>query len=299
MTRVALVGLGRWGTNLLRALDDLCDIVYCCNKGDYNAHSWVKHRYPHIKCTFDYQEILADSNVEAVVIATPIDTHGTLVRLALDSGKHVFVEKPLATSSEEAASLVEKASKLSLTLFVGHLFLFHPVLGKIKDKTMSDPVSHVRMHWAKFGTFKENIFWNLVSHDVSLALSLFQRNVCKAYIVNEQPFLTAQDMATVRLDFEGGRVCVIDVNRCAFTKNKAINILTESGAAYLWEGQSLYEIKKDNQPSEIFSNDQEPLAIELRTFLQAIQDETRTNALGQHALEVIRVLETLLKPRCP
>jgi predicted dehydrogenase len=299
MTRVALVGLGRWGTNLLRALNDLCDIVYCCNKSDYSAHSLINQRYSHIKCTVDYQEILTDSSVDAVIIATPVGTHGTLAEQALNSGKHVFVEKPLATSSEEAASLVDIANNRGLTLFIGHLYLFHPVFEKIKDITMADPVCHVRMHWAKFGTFKENILWNLVSHDVSLALSLFQSNLCEAHIVSEQPFLTAQDMVTVHLDFGGGRECIIDVNRCALTSNKTAHILTESGTAYLWEGQSLYEVKGDNPPTEIYSNNKEPLIIELRSFFQLIQDETKTDELGQHALEVVRVLESLLKHSHP
>lgn len=295
MARVALIGIGHWGKNLLRVLNELCDVVYCCNKSNYSTHAWIRHLYPHTKCTFDYQEVLSDSSIDAVVIATPIDTHGALVRQALDSGKHVFVEKPLATSSEEATNLVDNARERRLTLFVGHLFLFHPVLGKIKDATVSDPVTHARMHWAKFGTFKENIFWNLVSHEVSLALSLFQTKVCEASVVNEQPFLTAQDIVTVRLDFGDGRECIIDVNRCALSRRKRINILTGSGTAYLWEDQILYEVTRNDQPTEIYSNNQEPLNLELSAFLQSVRSETRTNGDGQHALEVVRVLELLLK----
>ena len=155
---MALVGVGRWGKNLLRVLNELCDVAYCCNKSDIDAQGWVNQRYPHIECTFDYQEVLSNSSIDALIIATPINTHGSLARQALEADKHVFVEKPLSMSSAEATELVGSASERGLRLFVGHLFLFHPVLRRIKEATRSDPVDHARMSWAKFGTFKEDIF---------------------------------------------------------------------------------------------------------------------------------------------
>ena len=105
--RVAVVGLGYWGPNLLRNLVELDDaeVVTMCDTRDERLAHWGK-RYPAIEQTASYTDVLSDDRIEAVVLATPVSTHFELASQALQSGKHTFVEKPLAGSSEEAAELV-------------------------------------------------------------------------------------------------------------------------------------------------------------------------------------------------
>ena len=233
--RLALVGAGRWGRRLLRVLDQISDLAMCCNKSDPAVHTWMQRHYAHIRCTFDYEEVLGDPSIQAVVLATPIKTHAPLARRALQAGKHVFVEKPLATTLAEAGDVVEIAAERSLHVAVGHIFLYHPVMNKVRQLTQTDEVIYARMSWAKFGTFAEDIYWNLVSHDVSLAASLFRRRVCQADVIDERALLTARDMVTVRLGFDDGRECIIDVNRCGRERLKRVNLLTAADQAYLWE----------------------------------------------------------------
>jgi len=146
-TKVALVGVGRWGKNLLRVFAERCQVTVCCNKDDPAVHEWLKEEYPSTRGTFDYGEILGDASIGAVIIATPIDTHAMLTRQALEAGKHVFVEKPLATSVEDTRFLVECATKKGLILFVGYLFLYHPTSITAFPWTSTIPLifSHFRL----------------------------------------------------------------------------------------------------------------------------------------------------------
>src|SRR5213593_4711970 len=98
MKRVAIIGLGRWGQCLLRVFSSYAEVPVCCNRGGSDAAAWVAQHYPEVKMTFDIDDVLRDERVDAVAIATPPATHAEFVKRALDAGKHVFVEKPLATS---------------------------------------------------------------------------------------------------------------------------------------------------------------------------------------------------------
>ena len=129
---------------------------------------------------------------------------------------------------------------------------------------------------------------------MSLALELFQARVREAEVVDERPFLTARDMVTVRLGFDDGRECLIDVNRCALDRKKRINLLTASGNAYLWEDETLYSVAGDDRPTPVYSNSEEPLTLELSAFLDSIDGEAAALGDGQHASEVVGVLERLL-----
>jgi len=292
-TRVALVGVGRWGKNLLRIFCQRCEVVLCCNKGDRAVHAWLKEEYPYVRSTFDYGEVLRDGSIEAVVIATPIRTHARLVRQALEAGKHVFVEKPLATSVEDTRFLVECATRKKLILFVGYVFLYHPALEKIRPLTKEDPIVYARMSWKKFGTFKEDILWNLVSHEVSITLDLFQDIPDSAVILHKKGIVTACDIVSIHLGFGTGRECVLDVHRCAKTKVKSVTIMTMAGKVFLWEDDALYNITSGNTAHLLCVGSEEPLALEADAFVRSIQTEEPARSDGGFSLRVVEVMSQL------
>src|ERR1035438_3165961 len=123
MTKVALVGMGYWGPNLARVLNQSpsCDFVAACDSNPRNLEKIVR-QYPSLKAYSDFSDLLS-SDVDAIVIATPISTHYELAKRALLAEKHVFVEKPLAHTSELAHELVQIATDQNKTLFTGHTFI--------------------------------------------------------------------------------------------------------------------------------------------------------------------------------
>src|SRR5919106_175301 len=119
--RLAVVGLGYWGPNLVRNLAELppADLAYVCDLRQ-DALETIGRRYPAVQCTTSFDEVLADPDVDGVAIATPVSTHYKLALSALEAGKHVLVEKPLAASAREGEELVEAATARDLVLMAGH-----------------------------------------------------------------------------------------------------------------------------------------------------------------------------------
>ena len=129
---VAVAGLGHWGKNLVRNFDDLAELRALCDVSP-DTREEIARRYPNANVTDDFGELLADPEVEAVVIATPVPTHYSLAKQALQAGKHVFVEKPPAMRGEEMEELVALAEERELTLMPGHLLLYHPGVRTVKE----------------------------------------------------------------------------------------------------------------------------------------------------------------------
>jgi len=290
VTRVAIVGIGRWGKNLLREFNKLCDVPVCCSKGNKQNLEWLKKNYPSINA-FHYDDVLMDKTIDAVVIATPIDSHFELAYKALSAGKHVFVEKPMAKNIDDAKKLIRAAKKQNLILFVGHVFLYHPVFKKIKEITRKEPVKYARFVWNKFGTFDEDIIWNIISHEVSIAIKLFgiPKNIS---ILDEKGFFTKRDIVSVSLGFKANR-CLINVNRVSNSKNKSITFVTRNNL-FLWENDALYRLdKRMNSFSLIYQSNAQPLAVECREFIENIRKRKRPYTDGNFGLDVVKVLARL------
>ena len=131
MTRVGLVGLGYWGLNLARSFDALTELRWLCDISP-EALDHFGTRYPQARTTTEYDEMLSDPELEAVVVATLASTHYELAKRALEAGKHVFVEKPPATTAAEAEDLIAAAESNGLVLMPGHLLLYHPGVAALK-----------------------------------------------------------------------------------------------------------------------------------------------------------------------
>src|SRR5262249_24745283 len=130
--RVGQAGLGYWGRNLARNFDDLADMRWLCDASEERRAEFAE-RYPDAQVTDSFEELLADDDVDAVVIATPVPSHYPLARAALEAGKHVFVEKPPAMRVAEMEELVGLAEAAGLVLMPGHLLLYHPAVRKLKE----------------------------------------------------------------------------------------------------------------------------------------------------------------------
>ena len=142
--RVAVVGLGYWGPNLVRNLHevDSAEAVVVCDARSSSVDT-IRRRFPALRGTTRFEDVLADPEVDAVAIATPVSTHFPLAEAALKAGKHVFVEKPLAASSVEAERLLRLASRLGLVLMPGHTFLYSPPVVTIERMIRSGELGDI------------------------------------------------------------------------------------------------------------------------------------------------------------
>jgi predicted dehydrogenase len=173
--RVAVMGAGHWGPNLIRNFHnhERSEVAWVVDRAA-NRLAEVRARFPEVRTDPDVGAALADPAVDAVVIATPTGTHYRLARLALEQGKHVLVEKPMATTLAEAEELAALAAARARVLMVGHVFLYNPAVRRVKeylDAGRLGSVYYVSMVRTNLGPIRVdvNAAWDLAAHDVSIA----------------------------------------------------------------------------------------------------------------------------------
>jgi predicted dehydrogenase len=177
IVKVGVIGCGYWGPKLARNFHELptTELVYVADTRTERL-SHMQELYPSVHATRDYRDVLA-SNVDAVVIATPVSTHHRLATEALRSGKHVLVEKPLATSVAEATEIAETADRLGLVAMVGHTFQHNPAVNAVRDLIASGElgrVYYIDSTRVNLGLFQPdiNVMWDLAPHDISILLHI-------------------------------------------------------------------------------------------------------------------------------
>ncbi len=291
---VGIVGIGRWGKNLVRVFNELSTVRMCASRSNPETQAWLHYRHPNIEHTFDYTELLSGPSIDAVVIATPISTHFSVAKQALDAGKHVFLEKPIAMTSKDAEELAGLAEKKGVILFIGHIFLYHPVLTRIKELTKGDPVSTLKLVWRKYGTFYEHIVPNLVSHEVSIALDLFGALPLRARVLKMEGVKSDADIIDVEYDFPAGGKCDVSVNRVHDEARKTVEVITAAGAHYKWEGSLLYCLNpKSGAFDIIYECKEEPLQVECQAFLDAVRSRGMPATNARFGADVVKMLEML------
>lgn len=174
MIRVALVGYGHWGPNYLRNLQFLEDVevVAVCDR-EASALKKSSKGFPHVKTLTDFNLILNDPQIDAVIITTPANTHYELTRQSLKAGKHTLVEKPLSLNVEEGKELLEFSEKAKRTLMVGHTFLYNPAVRKMKeylDQGVLGKIYYLQAARTHLGLIRSDVsaVWDLAPHDISI-----------------------------------------------------------------------------------------------------------------------------------
>lgn len=174
MVNIAVIGYGYWGPNLVRNFQEARDacVVSCCDTNPERLGQ-VRSKYPSVEITTEYEELLKNTSVDAVVIATPVATHFNFARKALEHGKHVLVEKPVTASVAEAEKLVDLAEKSGLTFMVDHTFIYTGAVRKMKEIIERGDLGDlyyfdsVRIN---LGLIQRdvNVLWDLAPHDIAI-----------------------------------------------------------------------------------------------------------------------------------
>jgi predicted dehydrogenase len=183
MVKIGVIGYGYWGPNLVRNFAEVKDarVTMVADRRAERLEQVVR-RYPGVRTTTDHNDLIGDADVDAVIIATPVDRHFDLAMAALAAGKHVLVEKPIASSSDQASRLVDEAQRRNLVLMVDHTFVYTGAVQKIRDLTRDGDLGDLYYYDSvriNLGLFQHdvNVLWDLAVHDLSIMDYVLQQPV--------------------------------------------------------------------------------------------------------------------------
>lgn len=302
--KVAVTGCGTWGRNLVRNFYNLESLYSVCDM-DSDILCKVTEDYEGVKCICDFEQILQTEEVNGVVIATPSHTHYSLTKRALESGKHVYVEKPVATNSEEAKELMELADSKGLVLMVGHLLLYHPVVNRlkslIKDGALGK-VTYVQSDRLNVNFFRNDrsVLWDLAPHDLSMAAYLLDKTPLHVESavgcsVNNDGII---DISHIDIGFEDE--VLVHISNSWIHPLKRVVLLVRGTKATAVFDDSFAEKKfelYDNRTTEkklIECPDYieiEPLKLECQHFLNCIENRVKPRSDGLNGYETVKILE--------
>ncbi len=232
MVNVGIIGCGHWGPNHIRIFSSLANsrAVMCADVSDERLQS-VKVLYPAIQTTKDYQQILNNKEVHAVCIAVPTNFHFEIAKAALEAGKHVLCEKPLALTPQECEHLAETASRVGKILMVGHVFVFNPGILALKKYMESGEMGEV--HYAhsertNLGPFRYdvNALWDLAPHDIAIFNYLFGKSPISVSARGQKCLGTnLEDLAFATLEYPGNILVNVHVSWLDPKKVRQITIV--------------------------------------------------------------------------
>jgi predicted dehydrogenase len=315
---IAVVGLGYWGPNLLRVLADNPDVEvrWICDL-DRDRLGRYRRRYPAARITTRMERVLADPEVDAVIIATPVHTHYSLAAQALEAGKHVFVEKPLAPSSELADDLAELASERDRTLMCGHTFVYSPPVRAVKRLleagTLGD-IYFISSSRVNLGLHQRDVsvIWDLGPHDFSILLYWLSELPTSVRAVGRDSIVKGiADVAFVTMTFASGIVANVELSWLAPSKLRRTvlvgserMVIYEDGApepVRLFDRGVVYrdpetfgEYHLSYRSGDILSpkiDSYAPLGLELSDFVTSIRADERMEFHTALARSVVRIVE--------
>lgn len=303
MLRVAVLGAGHWGPNLIRVFDSgVASAVTWVAEPRAERIAQLEPRFPSVRFTTDADVALSDASVGAVVIAAPTSTHGALCRRALEAGKHVLVEKPLCTSAREAAELDALAEKQGRVLMVGHVFLFNPAVRWVQRAIAAGELGRVQtisMVRANLGPVRTDVgaAWDLASHDVSIA-DFWLGAGAEAVSARGGAWLTAgvHDSVFATLRYPGDVLVNLHASWLHPTKVRDVTVVgTERMLAFddLDAGAPVRVFERERVVVTPRLEQTAPLDLEAAHFLECISAGSRPLTDGARAAQVVRTIEAL------
>ncbi|MGA2925611.1 MAG: Gfo/Idh/MocA family oxidoreductase [Solirubrobacteraceae bacterium] len=317
--RIGVVGLGYWGPNLARNFASLpgVQLAWCCDTST-QARELVAQRFPAARLTASVDDLLADRELDAVAVATPVPTHAELAVRVLEAGKHCFVEKPLAVSVRDAERAVAAAQASDRLLMVGHLLEYHPGVRKLKQLLdagdLGERIYYIYGNRLNLGKLRadENALWSLGAHDVSVVLYLAGEEPLEA-IAHGESYVRAgvQDVVFCFLRFASGLTAHLHLSWLDPHKERRFTVVGSKRMATFddmaLEGKvTVYDkgFDEDSQgygeyitrSGEIFCpriGNVEPLRVECEHFVDCLRRGVQPRSAGDSGLRVVRVLEQL------
>jgi predicted dehydrogenase len=317
---LGVVGLGYWGPNLLKSLSRIPQ-VRLKYAHDIDKDKWAKLAsvYPETRFVENFESLISDEELDAVVIASPAPTHAALAQQALLVNKDVFVEKPLALSTADAGQLVKLAADRNRVLMVGHLLEYHPAVTRLKEIIDSGELGEIfyaYTHRLNLGIIRrnENALWSLGPHDLSIILRLLDQEPVEVQAIG-QGYLdeAVEDVVFGTLRFTGGRIAHLHMSWFDPQKERKITIVGSEKMAVFDDTSKdgklkLYDKgvwKPEHESYDGYGSlrfggivspdlpDVEPLELECEHFVECLIERKRPISDGHSGLRVVRVLDAL------
>jgi UDP-2-acetamido-3-amino-2,3-dideoxy-glucuronate N-acetyltransferase len=309
-TRVAVVGVGYWGKNLVRNFYELGALEMLCD-AERSIEATYSKQYQSVRFCSEFGDVLSDSSIDAVALATPAVTHYEMAKAALEAGKDVFVEKPLAIDVKHGEDLVKLAQSKGRILMVGHILRYHPAILKLQKLIQDGTLGKInylysnRLNIGKIRT-EENILWSFAPHDISVMLSLLNEmpNVvtCQgsAYLSH-----SVADVTLSHFKFPSGvqahifvswlhpskeqRLVVVGSEQMAVFDDTAEHKLVLYPHKVEWRNRIPTAVKAKGEA--VVLEDREPLRAECQHFLECVDSRVSPVSDGEEGLRVLRVLD--------
>ena len=318
--RVGVIGAGYWGPNIIRNLYEApgAEAVAVADLSQERLDA-IHKRFPSLRVTTNYRELLDDPTIDAICIVTPVKTHRKLAEEAFAAGKHVFVEKPLAQSVSDAEAIVRARDRAGKTLMVGHTFVYNPAVEHVKgilDAGGIGNVHYLDSQRVNLGLhqFDTNVLWDLGPHDVSIAL----------YWLDEEPewvqcsgacFVQAniEDVVFLMIGFPSGAIAHAHLSWLAPSKLRTTTVIGSQKMVIYDDNQSVEKVKIYDQGVDKLEIDElrrsyragdihspriamtEALQVEMRHFIECVRDGRKPRSDGEAGLMVVRVLELAMR----
>src|SRR5215475_14892129 len=319
MIDVAVVGVGGWGKNLARAYYQIPEshLKYICDL-DRQKLEQLRLQLPGTILTTRFEDLLEDSELQAIIIATTAATHYPLCKAALQAGKDVFVEKPFVLAVEQAEDLIQIAERERRILMIGHLLEYHPVINRLKrmiDSNELGDIYYIYTQRVNLGTIRndENALWNFSPHDISSILYLLGKEPTDV-AARGQCYLQRgiEDVVFLTLNFNRQSMAHIHVSWLDPHKIRKITIVGSKKMAVFDDIESTEKLRIYNKSAEQNSNYnsfaeyvtlrfgditiphlkiEEPLRLECQHFLECIREHKQPLSDGADGLRVLKILE--------
>ena len=311
--KVAIIGAGRWGFNHVKTAAEILNpaSIIICDSSNKSLKK-VNEFNPDIITTNNIDDVTADNKINAVIVASPAETHYSIAKRMLKAGKNVLVEKPITLNTTDAEELLNISSTLKLKLMVGHILLYHPAVLKMKEgieKGTLGRLQYIYSNRLNLGAIRseENILWSFAPHDISLIQYFTGSNPVKID-AHGAVFLQdgVEDTTLTYLEYPGNIRAHIYVSWLHPFKEQRLVVVGENGM-YVFEDSAKTEklkfyskgFRKVNGSLEKFEEDykviefenKSPLREEHLHFYNSIVNNTEPLTDGRHALEVLKILE--------
>ena len=320
--KVAIIGLGYWGPNLVRnfsALDKVNELYACDLNGERLKK--INKQFPNVKLENDFANILS-KDIDAVVIATPVRTHYELGLKALESGKHIWLEKPFTASSEQASHLLEIADKKNLKIFVDHTFIYTGAVRKIREILDANEIGQIKYFDSvriNLGLFQHdiNVIWDLAPHDLSIMDYVLNHQKIVAVSANGVAnYYDYENIAQLSIYFENNCFGNIHVNWTSPVKIRRMiiggskkmllyndmenfeKIKVYDSSIEMKTQESIHEALVQYRIGDMYSpkvRQTEALSIAAEEFINAINNNRQPLTNGRDGLRIVQLLEACEK----
>lgn len=309
-----LIGAGNWGKNLVRNFHALGVLHTICDSNDAILNQYAA-LYPDVQLAENYEEALANPEINKVVIAAPAALHFSLAKQALESGKDVFVEKPLCLISDEGQNLISLAESRGLILMVGHLLQYHPCVVRLQEmagKGELGKLQYIASNRLNLGSIRteENALWSFAPHDISVILSLCNHAMPEHVSCTGGAYLSSgiADNAMTTMKFADQLRAHVYVSWLNPFKEQKLVVMGSSGMIVFddtkswddklilyrntitWNQGNIPQANK-SEPEKIVIPQTEPLRNECEHFLKCCQTRTPPKSDGKEGLRVLKVLQ--------